>query len=286
MLFEKDPKTRYVDMAIYIDNHIYSGDFDEELVYQYLYFLVYMLAKKKRYFSSEKVYDDFAIWFATKMYVRLTDPRQFDENEKLDKITSVLNYIKGILYAKQVEYNSEIGFQKTMGKFQSKYIKDFDDNALIDHYRGAIESRNNDIIKKATIDLLETVPDLFKRELNKSPYKNNKLVLHNLYLSCLLTFIKTTTFSNYQLDKVNKSLQKHPNADISKLNSINSVEIVLWDVPDYLSDYVKLLYNRVRNIIVDEIKDSVSRYSLSISDITAIINSNYEDVTAKENSSD
>ena len=100
MLFEKDPKTRYVDMAIYIDNHIYSGDFDEELVYQYLYFLVYMLAKKKRYFSSEKVYDDFAIWFATKMYVRLTDPRQFDENEKLDKITSVLNYIKGILYAK------------------------------------------------------------------------------------------------------------------------------------------------------------------------------------------
>ena len=286
MLFEKDPKTRYVDMAIYIDHHIYSGDFDEELVYQYLYFLVYMLAKKKRYFSSEKVYDDFAIWFATKMYVRLTDPRQFDENEKLDKITSVLNYIKGILYAKQVEYNSEIGFQKTMGKFQSKYIKDFDDNALIDHYRGAIESRNNDIIKKATIDLLETVPDLFKRELNKSPYKNNKLVLHNLYLSCLLTFIKTTTFSNYQLDKVNKSLQKHPNADISKLNNINSVEIVLWDVPDYLSDYVKLLYNRVRNIIVDEIKDSVSRYSLSMSEITAIINSNYEDVTAKENNSD
>ena len=286
MLFEKDPKTRYVDMAIYIDDHIYSGNFDEELVYQYLYFLIYMLAKKKRYFSSEKVYDDFSIWFATKMYVRLTDPRQFDDNEKLGKITSVLNYIKGILYAKQVEYNNEIGFQKTMGKFQSKYIKDFDDNALIDHYRGAVESRNNDIIKTTTLDLLKTVPALFKKELSKSPYKNNKVTMHNLYLSCLLTFIKTTTFPNHQIEKVHKSLLKHPNADISKLNSITEVEIVLWDIPDYLSDYIKLIYNRVKNTIVDEIKDGVSRYSLSMADLTAVINSNYEDVTAKESNSD
>lgn len=283
MLFEKDPKTRYVDMAIYIDDHIYSGNFDEELVYQYLYFLIYMLAKKKKYFSSEKVYDDFSIWLATKMYVRLTDPRQFDENEKLDKITSILNYIKGILYAKQVEYNTEVGFQTTLGKFQSKYIKDFDDNALIDYYRPAIESHNNEIIQTSTIDLLKTIPELFMKELVKSPYKNNKVVMHNLYLSCLLTFIKTTTFSNHQLEKLNKSILKHPNVDISKLNAISDIEVVLWDIPDYLTDYVKLLYNRVKLIIVDEIKDSVARYTLSIHDLMSVVNSNYEDAVAKEN---
>lgn len=283
MLFEKDPKTRYVDMAIYIDDHIYSGNFDEELVYQYLYFLIYMLAKKKKYFSSEKVYDDFSIWLATKMYVRLTDPRQFDENEKLDKITSILNYIKGILYAKQVEYNTEVGFQTTLGKFQSKYIKDFDDNALIDYYRPAIESHNNEIIQTSTIDLLKTIPELFMKELVKSPYKNNKVVMHNLYLSCLLTFIKTTTFSNHQLEKLNKSILKHPNVDISKLSAISDIEVVLWDIPDYLTDYVKLLYNRVKLIIVDEIKDSVARYTLSIHDLMSVVNSNYEDAVAKEN---
>lgn len=282
MLFEKDPKTRYVDMAIYIDHHIYSGDFDEELVYQYLYFLIYMLAKKKKYFSSEKVYDDFSIWFATKMYVRLTDPRQFDENERLEKITSVLNYIKNVLYAKQVEYNSEIGFQITLGKFKSKYIEDFDDDALIDYYRPSIESTNKDIIRSSIVNLLETVPEMFMEEIRKSPYKNNEVMVHNLYLSCMLTFIKTTTFSNRQIDKVVKSLARHPNADISRLGSVGSIEIVLWDIPDYLSDYVKLIYNRVRNIIVDEIKDSVSRYSLSTHDLVSVVNSNYDDAGLKE----
>lgn len=282
MLFEKDPKTRYVDMAIYIDHHIYSGDFDEELVYQYLYFLIYMLAKKKKYFSSEKVYDDFSIWFATKMYVRLTDPRQFDENERLEKITSVLNYIKNVLYAKQVEYNSEIGFQITLGKFKSKYIKDFDDDALIDYYRPSIESTNNDIIRSSIVNLLETVPAMFMEEIRKSPYKNNEVMVHNLYLSCMLTFIKTTTFSNRQIDKVIKSLARHPNADVSRLGNVGSIEIVLWDIPDYLSDYVKLIYNRVRNIIVDEIKDSVSRYSLSTHDLVSVVNSNYDDAGLKE----
>lgn len=282
MLFEKDPKTRYVDMAIYIDHHIYSGDFDEELVYQYLYFLIYMLAKKKKYFSSEKVYDDFSIWFATKMYVRLTDPRQFDENERLEKITSVLNYIKNVLYAKQVEYNSEIGFQITLGKFKSKYIEDFDDDALIDYYRPSIESTNKDIIRSSIVNLLETVPEMFMEEIRKSPYKNNEVMVHNLYLSCMLTFIKTTTFSNRQIDKVVKSLARHPNADISRLGSVGSIEIVLWDIPDYLFDYVKLIYNRVRNIIVDEIKDSVSRYSLSTHDLVSVVNSNYDDAGLKE----
>lgn len=282
MIFTKDPKTRYVDMAIYVDDHIYSGNYDGELVYQYLYFLIYMLAKKKKYFSSEKVYDDFSIWLATKMYVRLTDPRQFDEKEKLEKITSVLNYLKGILYAKQVEYNSELGFQTTLGKFQSKYVKDFDDDALVEYYRGSIESHNNDVIRAATLDLLETIPNLFQKELNKSPYKANKAMMHSLYISCLLTFIKTTTLSNHQLERLNKSLLKHPNIDVSRLGATTTVEIVLWNVPDYLSDYVKLLYNRVRAVVIDEVKDGVARYSLSMHDLTSVIKSNYEGVGTKE----
>ncbi len=282
MIFEKDPKTRYVDMAIYIDNHIYTNDYDEELVYQYLYFLIYMLSKKKKYFSSEKSYDDFSIWLATKMYVRLTDPRQFDENEKLDKITSVLNYIKGILYAKKVEYNFEIEYQTTMGKFHSKYIEDFDDDALIEFYRPAVESKNNEIIRDSLMDLFKIIPKLFRDELNKSPYKNNKLMFHNLYLSCMLTFIKSTTIPNSKLERIHKLLLKHPNADISKLSPSTDFEVVLWDVPEYLTDYIKLLFNRVKKHIVDEIKDSITRYSLPMQDLVFVVNANYETLNNKE----
>lgn len=276
MIFEKDPKVRYVDMAIYIDHHVYSGEFDEELVYQYLYFLIYMLAKKKRYFSSEKSYDDFSIWLATKMYIRLTDPRQFEEDEKLEKITSVLNYIKGILYAKKVEFNQESNFQSTLGKFNSKYIKDFDDDALIDYYRPTVEARNKEIIQQSLIGIFETIPKMFELELRKSPYKNNKSVLNYLYLSCMLTFMDTITIPNRQLEKIEHAMIKHPSVDISKYINNSKTNIILYNVPEYLKDYVKLIYTRVKNRVVDDIKDCISQYSLSTTELTAVVNSNYD----------
>lgn len=283
MIFEKDPKTRYVDMAIYIDDHIYSGDFDPELVYQYLYFLIYMLAKKKRYFESEKTYDDFSIWLATKMYVRLTDPRQFGDEPKLDTVTSILNYLKKILFAKKVEYNSTIEYQTVLGRFNSKYIKDFDDDALIDYYRPTIASRNNDIIKENLFYIFETIPQLFRKRLSKSPYKSDKVMLENLYLSCLLTFIKSTTVPNDQLARVDKLRgADHFNVDVSRNLKMGSTEVVLWKVPSYLSDYVKFVYGRVRDELVDDIRDVVSKYTLDDKELTDVVNANYENLIKED----
>ena len=284
MIFEKDPKVRYVDMAIYIDNHIYTDNYDAEKVYQYLYFLIYMLAKKKKYFDSEKSYDDFSLWFATKMFVRLTDKKQFDESGKLAKIKSVLNYIKGILYAKKVEYNTQIEYQTTIGKFNSKYIDDFDDDALTDYYRSTIESHNNDIIRQSIIDMFEDIPQMFCRELIKSPYKKDKVVLKNLYLSCLLTFIKSTTISNTMLKKIDRLSLHNPNIDIfAKLDEEPKIdEIVLWKLPKVFSPYVEFIYKRVKKQIVNEIKDSIHQYAYSLEELHSVINSTYETVKERD----
>ena len=283
MIYEKDPKTRYVDMAIYIDHHIYSGDFDPELVYQYLYFLSYMLAKKKRYFDSEKTYDDFAIWLATKMYVRLTDSKQFEDPPKLGKVVSILNYLKQILFAKKIEFNSTIEYQTVLGKFNSKYIKDFDDDALIDYYRPTVSSRNNDIIKENLFYIFETIPSLFRKQLEKSPYKKDKIMMENLYISCLLTFIKSTTVPNDQLAKVDKlRSNEHFNADVSRNLRMGDVEVVLWKVPAYLADYVKFVYSRVRDDLVDDIRDVVSKYTLDDKELTNVVNANYENIVKED----
>ena len=53
MVFSND-NIKYVDMAIYIDSHIYEKNFDEEKIYLYLCDLVYMLASKKRFFNNKK----------------------------------------------------------------------------------------------------------------------------------------------------------------------------------------------------------------------------------------
>lgn len=281
MIFVKDPKVRYVDMAIYIDNHIYTDNYDEELVYQYLYFLIYMLSKKRRYFNSEKVYDDFSVWLATNLYVRLTDKRQFDENEKLEKIKSILNYIKNILFAKRVEYNLQLGYQATSGKLQVKNPELVEDQALLNYYKPAAQSSNNEIIKFFVLDLFETIPEMFRQELKKSPYKNNAYMFNNLYLSCLLTFIQSTTPSNQELRKLQALSRRNLNADLSKLILKTADEIVLWNVPPYLIDYVRLLYRRVKKAVVNDIKDSISKHSLTDRELEAVINANY-DKTIKE----
>lgn len=52
MSYRKPGDVSYTDMAIYIDNHIYTGHYDETLVFKYIYFLVFMLARKAQYFKT------------------------------------------------------------------------------------------------------------------------------------------------------------------------------------------------------------------------------------------
>ena len=49
----KKPEIRYVDMAIYVDEHIHEPNHDVKKIYDYLTMLAYMLAVKRRFFNYE-----------------------------------------------------------------------------------------------------------------------------------------------------------------------------------------------------------------------------------------
>jgi DNA modification methylase len=71
-------------MAKYIDDHVYTDDCDDVLVFKYIYFLISMLAYQAQYFKSAQYYDDFALSGASRVFMRLRNPKQFevDENGK------------------------------------------------------------------------------------------------------------------------------------------------------------------------------------------------------------
>ena len=52
MTYAKPAGVSYTQMAIYIDEHIYSDNKDEEKLYTYMYHLAIMLATKGAYYSS------------------------------------------------------------------------------------------------------------------------------------------------------------------------------------------------------------------------------------------
>ena len=97
MFFEK-PKVRYVDMCIYIDDHIYTDDYSAELVYQYLYHIITMIAIKRDYFRARHDIEDFSLYASSWYFMRLTDERQFGDNPTLDTVKSILNYVKRTLF--------------------------------------------------------------------------------------------------------------------------------------------------------------------------------------------
>lgn len=62
-------------MAIEVDKMMYSKDCDDELMFQYLYHLAYILSVKGRYFTSMTHYDNFAIEVATRVYLRIKNKK-------------------------------------------------------------------------------------------------------------------------------------------------------------------------------------------------------------------
>ena len=81
MTFTKPKDVSYTDMCRYIDDNIYTDNFDESLVYEYLYHIIFMLGKQAALFDKHMYYDYFALFGATRVYFRLVNKKQFMLNE-------------------------------------------------------------------------------------------------------------------------------------------------------------------------------------------------------------
>jgi len=96
-LFTKPAGMKYTDMCIYIDKHMHDPDRDNETIFKYIYLLASMLASKARYFYNADEYDDFAYYFACSVFKRMADDNK-------NKIKSVLNYMKSVIYFRKTDY--------------------------------------------------------------------------------------------------------------------------------------------------------------------------------------
>ena len=93
-------------MAIWIDHHMHDQDVDQEMLYEYLYHLAYMLAHERGFYSSLETYDEFALYSASKLFLRVTDPRQY--TGKLQYIKSILNYLKAVIYPYKIDFDNHM----------------------------------------------------------------------------------------------------------------------------------------------------------------------------------
>ena len=271
MIFKKPKDVRYVDMCIYIDEKLKQQNISEEessLIYEYLYHIIYMLSVKNKYFNKEVYYDEFAITLATDVFHRLfTNPKlnEFDENgqPKLTKIKGCLNYIKAILYGRKVTFEQQNYSQKYI---DMEYINSDVSCTNITSYSYSRDNMQFNLGLDMSM-YLDTLSKTIKHFLyTNSPYKKDKLLMKNIYISCMISILKSLLFTINDEEGIKNKYTK-PDAKFRylckeyKQNRDNCV--TLYHLPHKYKDYITLLVRQLYTLIGKDIQELCST-SISI----------------------
>lgn len=281
MIYKRDPKVRYVDMCIYIDDHIYSGDYDEKLVYEYLYHLSSMMAAKKKYFNSATDYDNFGLYCATRLMLRLVDKRQFlddDNPKKLAKVDSILNYLKATLYPMKVVYQKQYFLQS----FEDTSADIFDRESIKGHLLSQSLDSNKEMIVAEFKYYLSKITQTIKTLLMDSPYSNDKVLFHDIYISCLLTVLNQVTLSNASKEKLSKVKGNIRESYIDELYAKEMKEsVILYHLEESYENYIFVMVNKIKRLICVDLQQLLDSYQVPDSVMKSILASPLSEITNK-----
>lgn len=272
------PNIKYTDMAIYIDNNVYRDDLteqDENLIFQYMYHIAYMIACKQKWFKNLKQCDDYAIFTATKVFLRYKNKKQyeFDEhgNPKMTKLKSCLNFMKSIAYHSKVDFEQLTYCQSNvqlddLNEFSTKYnfitkLTDTCDELSICNFRHGLS-------------FLENSCRLF---LSKLPIKINSAEHINIYISCLLTFLNQIVLSNNDKAQI-KNMYNHRNFSIDQfyLKCKSQNEVILFHLDNNYEDYIKVLTNEFKHFLAKDLQSLLHTELSSNSNVNLLLQKEFQ----------
>lgn len=271
MIYIKPKNVRYTDMAIYIDSHIYTDDCDDELVYKYLYFLISMLAHKHKLFNRAEYYDDFSLTTATYVFMRLKNEKQYQlddkGNPKLAKIKSCLNYIKTILYPRKVAFEQEY-YSKAIDN-RASYDPECVESTygILDIMLESVDGLNNVEFSCCLEDIISSI----KHYINKIPYKADKTLMNNIYVSCLLTFLNSITLTNKDKNRISNLKYNVKDSILYQIYRAQSKDsVILYHLDESLHDYIYVLTNEIKHLISKDLSQVMDTYIPSDSNMISM----------------
>ena len=249
MMYQKPKDISYTQMCIYIDDHIYTNDYDEHLVFEYLYHITIMLAKKYKYFNKMDDYDAFGIYAATHLFMRLIDPRQFEENSgkiSIPIIKSILNYTKAVMYPMKVDYQQKFYAQNI--EKESLPETQYNFNYLISKEVSNLEFADFEMT-------LLSISSTCRHFLKTIPYPQNSKEWHNIYLSVMLTFLSQITLRNDHLKRIEhlRSTERLRDYHFDIFYRECKSDIILYHLPESMRNYIDVLTRQLNNILAKDL---------------------------------
>lgn len=280
MLYKKPPGMKYTDMAMEIDKHIRDKDADMNVLFEYMWHLFYILAVKGKFFTKGRDYDEYALYAATQLFLRYKKEEN-TKNKRIKPIKSCLNYIKKVLYPLKVNYQKE---------YFEQVIRDEDASEggvfnLKEERYNVARSNYSGILRYEYSYYLKNIPNTIRFVLNDSPYQKDKAMMHNIYLSCLLTFLKTITMCNKNKKRVENRIKKaYPVDDI--IDQIYKEEscddVVVYHLDPSMSNYISTLVAIIKKEVVKDLRDIVGSFEPSEQVIKDILKSPMEEYVYNE----
>lgn len=278
--YTKPSNMKYTDMCIWIDEHAYlEGTSYDDKLFEYLYHVSRMLAYKKKLFEKASYYDDFAIFMATKLFLRLKNKKQFGDNPTLSKVKSILNYAKCTLNVNRIQFQTDV--------FAQNY-KVSDDTTLDTNFNAVLFNSSDDLGIVNFKSYLDDIPKTIKGFVYKLPHRN-KADLDNIYISCLLSFLSSITLSRKSIERM-KSLMKSNKLSQQKLNLIYKNErkdcMIFYHIERSMQPLVSVYMNEIRHILASNLaiilNESVNTVqcekNMMISSIYSDLHTNDEEV--------
>ena len=258
----KKPKIKYTEMCMYIDEHIYEKNHDVAKIFDYMQCLFYALAVKKRFFGQEKYYDEYSLYAATQLYLRYQNKNQFlpeDDPKHMPKIKSVLKKNKKTLYPSKVNYQQQ---------FFEQAVKDEGNDIATSEMYSNIRESNSEYLSVDIIEYFDNLPKTIKSFLKLTPYADDKVTLHNIYISCLITLLRCFTLSNYNKDRLISKKTETYRLNIDNLLQEMYVQEqetapVAFHLEPGMDSYISVLTNKIKKLIAKDIKHLISYYEVS-----------------------
>ena len=260
MMYEKPKDVTYTQMAIYIDQHAYDENQSEEkdnLIFENLYHLIEILAYKAKFFTKNQYYNDFALYVASSVFMRLKNPKQFQYNElgqpKIKRVKSILNYIKTILYPKKVDFEQEYYDQSF------KSLANQNNDSMISYGYAFSDYLIDQIDGFYQVDFnlcLDSITATIKQYIFSTPFKNDSVFVMNLYFSCLLTFLSSITPRNIDLNRIaNLKLKQHREYELDDLleNQFHLDDVILFHLDNNYKKYVYVLTKKIKHLIATDL---------------------------------
>lgn len=249
--FVKPAHLRYVDLCIYIDNTFYTPERNDSLCFEYMYLLAYMLASKARYFNNVDDYDAYACYLAQSTYQRMINPNKI-------KIKSVLNYMRSIMYFRKVSYLRD-SFSEVI---DPEYNKEWNSDLYVEKELNRLESKNYYLLQELIFDIINNIPNTIKENIPQV-YKQDKLNYRHIYLSSLVSFLSQVTL----IKNKEKYFEEKQNSisnfnDTEFFNKHKGDEIHFWRLDPDLESVVKLVLNKTRNNIIQDIRETMAEFKI------------------------